>query len=267
MLHKKVFLAIAIVLLSGCTAFSLLFDRLGWLTSWQLDRMFELRAEQELLVEEGSEAMREWFVVEGFPLLINRLETSVALWKQENYLQARVHLEQSLEQSIQAFLLAVRPHVMPLLLSLDEANTAHYRVYNEARKEDWFEHTLSQEAKVDKRIERLEDWFGNLNRDQRARVAELVALLPYERDIRLRNNDHWKERFLEAALSRDEAALEAWIAEPSLWWLPEYAQLRADNREQTRALVDMMIASMHQTQSNHVVNRVQDWIETLEDVL
>lgn len=254
-------------MLSSCSTFGFLFDRLPLITTWQMDRMFDLRDEQEKMVENSTEQVADWLVTEGFPSLIARLENALALWKADDYEAAAMSFEAGLETSISEFLIAVRPHLIPLFMTFDKLNAEAYRAYNNERKADWFESLESAENKIDSRVERLEDWFGNLNRSQKQEVSEIVLLLPRERDIRMTNNEQWKERFLEAALLRDEQALYQWLADPSIWWTDAYTDLREENKKQRRALLGALIKSMTDTQSAHVIERVEDWVSTLRGVL
>lgn len=253
--------------LTSCSTFGLLFDHLPDLTVWQMDRMFDLTDTQEEIVEQGAESVQIWMVSEGFPELIRQLEVARDLWQDGSYTQASVVFEDIIEERISAFLLASRPHLVAFMMTLDDANVEHYRSYNDEKKEDWFAYAESEADKDESRRERLEEWFGDVSNEQEERGDQLIQLLPDEKQIRLANNDHWKEKFLAAALARNETALSQWLADPSIWWLPAYAQLREENRRQRRELVAMMIDSMSPEQSEHVVERVDDWIDDLKGVL
>lgn len=255
-----------IFVLTGCSAFNFFFEHLPFFTKWQMNRMLDLSEVQEQMVEKGTEEVQQWFVEEAFPLWISRLEESHSLWTEGNHKDAALQFEKSVQTSLNEFLLAVQPRLLPLLLSLSDKNIRQYRKYNDDKKDDWFEYSLSDEHKQDARIEKLFDWFGPLRDSQTRAAKHIVKLFPNERKIRYANNDYWKEQLIAASLSRDSELLNTWLADPSIWWLPEYTQLRENNKEQRRELVEMMIESMSTKQAKRVADYVKDWIEKLSDV-
>lgn len=265
---SKVLLICAISLsLSACSTFSFLFERLPFLTTWQMDRMFDLSDEQEELVHSSTEELVIWLRSEGLPQVIEDLENSRTLWQNHDYEAAATHFEHSLEEATGRFLNAVRPHLVTLFLSFDETNAHAYREYNNDRKIEWFESLESEQAKEDKVIDRLEQWFGSLDKQQLRTSREIISLVDNERDIRLANNELWKERFLSAALAQDKQALDTWLSQPELWWSEEYRQLREVNSSQRRTLVRAMIESMKPEQSEQVVETIEDWIDSLNSVI
>jgi len=267
MAARIICIVLLFVPLSSCSTFGLIFDHLPSLTVWQMDRMFDLDDSQEEQLEQGAEQVHQWLKAEGLPTLVERLEGVVSLWTSDDHEQALKDLNVALDKSIAEFLVAVRPHLVPVFLTMTPQNAQAYRDYNEDKKEDWFAYALSSADKVESRIDRLEEWFGDLNSAQTREVAEIAILLPDELMIRIRNNDHWKERFLAAALAGEFSALNAWLADPSQWWLPEYRALRAENHAQRDALMVMMLSSMGEAQANHARDKVQTWVEDLKDVL
>jgi len=267
MLKRVLVLALLVMILSGCTAFSFLFDRLPFLVSWQADRMFDLNDEQERLIESGTEEVSQWLVSEGIPVLTHRLSQARTLWQQGHYTVAINQLEQDMEKSVSELLTTVNPHLIPVLLTLDEKNADAFRRYNDERKLEWFESLQSKEAKQQRTQKALERWFGALIREQEIFLSKSIDLFEDEYSIRLKNNDHWKERFLEASLNRDKEQLEQWLADPSIWWLSDYHRLREQNRTQTYQLLFNILDSITDKQIEEVDEKLEEWIDTLNSVL
>lgn len=267
MKFRKTLLLFCLLSLGGCSAFSLLFDRLDWLVVWRLDSMYELNEAQEEVAEEGALAMQAWLSQEAFPLWVERLENARLLWNEQQHPAAYEALRSGFDKAVNEFLEAVRPHVIRFALTLNDDNAAHFWAYNQEQQAEWFDYAHSQEAKISKRTERLEDWFGSLDNAQRALVAEHIRLYPDEHRIRVANNTQWNELMLSAALSRDTQALEIWLTEPSVWWTDEYKALRQFNRNALDQLLLALFPTLHEEQKAEVSDKVGDWIEDLSEVI
>ena len=59
--YRKLTVIILSLSLGACSTFGFLFERLPWLSSWQLSRMFDLNDQQEEQVEVVAEEMKAWF--------------------------------------------------------------------------------------------------------------------------------------------------------------------------------------------------------------
>ena len=168
--------------------------------------MFDLNEEQEELVESNTEEIKLWLRQDAFPKLITDLKEVRTLWQKEQFKAATELFDKQAQAFFSDFLSAVSPHLIELLLTLDEENTQEYLEYNQEKSQEWFEYADSLENKIDSRIERLENWFGPLTNEQIKRVNEIVILLPKERDIRHTNNIHWVKKVIEASLARNTMA-------------------------------------------------------------
>ena len=266
-MRKQLIIVALVIPLTACTAFSFFFERLPWLVTWQLDRMFDLNDAQEALSEQGTEAMQDWFRQEGFPLLIVQLETVQQRWQNDEREAAARYLDIALRDWLDAFFEAVQPHVMPLLMSMTPNNAKQFRRYNKEESDDWFEYAESHESKQAHRIEKLEEWFGDLDAQQQNIVQQHVLLLDREQTIRQHNNQHWNEALMQAALSRDKAALEGWLEDVSIWWTEDYRHLRSQNRQQWQAVIEDLLPTLSERQHAHAERRVEDWLDNLNAVL
>ncbi len=264
---KRVTIVVLCFLLTACSAFGFLFERLPWLTRWQFDRMFELTQQQEELVESGAYAMQQWLVDTGFPLLIRHLDEANDLWQHEQYGLAARQLELDITTSLQLFFSAASPYLSAFLLTLNEDNAHHFRAYNEDQQNEWFAYAESENAKQAHRLEKLEDWFGKLDRQQQLLLTKHITLQANELQVRLANNHHWKERLLDAALNKDELQLLNWLNDFSIWWTDDYRQLRANNRLQWHSLLEALLPTLSIKQKQRAAERVGDWIDDLKGVL
>lgn len=267
MLLRTTLLILLVLPLSGCSAFGFLFERLAWLSSWQLDRLFEIDQAQKQTAAQGAEELSGWLVEEGFPGLIAELEIARNLWNDGQDTATIKHLEQVFDDSQARFLEALAPALAPFLASLNSDNAAHFRRYNQAHLRDWYEYAESDTAKREFRLTQISRWFGDLNDSQVRLVAESVKLLPREREIRIENNGAWTEAMLAAALRGDQQALDAWLRNPSSWWTDAYRRQQAENRNQLLNTVNALLPGLTSQQQVHFGKRLEKWIKTLRDVL
>ena len=264
---RTLFLIFLLLQLSACSSSSFFFNNLSFFTTMRLDSMFDLSSDQEAIVKQSTNDLKNWLKNEAAHKSLKHLENAKNLWQNDQYNDAFEYAEKNTEDLIAEFLQAVSPKMTPFLLTLDEENAEHYRKYIRENSSEWFKYAISEDSKDDARIEQLEKWFGELTQDQKTKAKAIVYLLPNEQQIRIDNTNHWVGRALEASLSRNHAKLETWLLDPSIWWLEEYKALRQSNRQQTIELVMMMSKTMNEKQKESVLERVDDWIGKIQDVI
>lgn len=229
--------------------------------------MFDLSSDQEEIVKQSTNDLKNWLKNEAAHKSLEHLENAKNLWQNGRYNEAFEYAEKNTEDLIAEFLQAVSPRMTPFLLTLDENNAENYREYIRENSSEWFEYANSEDSKDEARIEQLEKWFGELTPDQKTKAEAIVYLLPNEQQIRIDNTNHWVNRALKASLSRDQAKLDTWLLDPSIWWLQDYKTLRQSNRQQTMELVMMMSETMSKKQKDSVIERIDDWIDKIQDVI
>ncbi|GAA3973156.1 DUF6279 family lipoprotein [Allohahella marinimesophila] len=253
--------------LSGCFSFAFWFERMDTLVMWRLDDMLDLTDSQKEEVEPVIVELREWLRQDGFPDLIPRLENIEQLWAAGESEAALATFEQEASTIIDRFLEASWPAVKPLLIRITPANAEAYREYSEEKMADWFDESETLEAKVEDRVERFEDWFGDLDRRQVQLVRQRTELLDNELQIRMQNSRHRRERFLQLALDEDLAALETMFKHPSNFQTPAYVQWRAQERDQIVSSLHALFPTLDSGQRKHAGERLEDWIDRLQEVL
>lgn len=264
---SRLCVVLSALLLSACSTFSFIFERLDWFTIWRLDSMFDLSEQQEDQVRPDLVALQSWMRKEGFPEIIYRLEGVLERWDQNQSELAYLYLMSSMQDINRLFLDQMTDGVVRFSLQLTEDNANHYREYTQDKQEDWFDETVSLQAKIDKQTERLEEWFGHLNDQQIKLIEKHTSLLEDERQIRLDNLASWRDNYLQAALNRDAALIRNWLDDLSIFWTPEYFQLKQHNEQQRQALVFALFPTLTEKQKRHAREHVEDWIEKLNDVL
>lgn len=266
-LSKFILLIALCFSLGACSTFSFFFERMPWLSSWQMSRMFDLDDAQEAEVENVAEQIQQWLKQEGFPALILDLEEAKLRWQAEPSALQISQLFRTLEYHNTQFLEQLAPRLAPITVNLNNHNLEAFAEYLESKSKDWFESLESEEDKEDSRVERLENWFGHLSDAQVSMVQERVTLLDRERELRFSNTLYWSGKFADSVRAKQVSALEAWIRDPSIWWTEEYTQLRKANRQQIEQLLVALVPSLSDRQVAHAQEELQEWIDELKDVL
>jgi hypothetical protein len=256
-----------VLLITGCSTFSFIFERLDWFIIWRLDNMFDLTEEQENKAQPDIVALQQWIRAEGFPETIDRLETLLALWEADKPESAYHHLMSSMESLNHLYLNAMKQGVVKFSLRLTEKNARHYREYSDPQQEDWFDATRSLEARIEHDTDRLENWFGHLNDTQITVIKNRASLTENEQQIRIDNHIKWRDAYLQAAINRDAALLSAWLDDLSIFWTSEYAMLKQHNNQQYQALVFELFPTLSLKQKRHASENIKGWIDKLRDVL
>lgn len=264
---RTLFLILLLLQLGACSSTSFFFSNLSFFTTMRLDSMFGLSSDQEAIVEQSTNDLENWLKNEAAHKSLKYMENAKNLWQNDRYNDAFEYAEKNTEDLIAEFLQALSPKMTRFLLTLDEDNAEHYREYIRENSTEWFKYADSEDSKDDARIEQLEKWFGELTPDQKTKAKAIVYLLPNEQQIRIDNTNHWVNHALEASLSRDQARIGTWLMEPSIWWLEDYKTLRQSNRRQTIELVMMMSKTMNEKQKESVLERIDDWIDKIQDVI
>lgn len=229
--------------------------------------MFGLSADQEEIVKQSTNHLKPFLQSEAAPEALKHLENTKKLLEENQHALAIEYAEKNTQILFADLLRTASPEVTRFLLTLDEDNAINYREYIRENSGEWFEYASSEESKDDARTEQLENWFGELTPDQKSKAKVIVHLLPDEQQIRFDNTNHWVNLALKASLSRDQAALEAWVSEPSIWWLEDYKSLRKANRQQLMELAIMMAETMNGEQKAFLLERIDDWINKIQEVI
>jgi hypothetical protein len=264
---SRAIVMVMVLLISGCSTFSFIFERLDWFTLWRLDNMFNLSQEQEDQLKPDLVAVQHWMRTEGFPETIDKLEVLLGLWEADKPEPAYLHLMSSMKSLNGLFLDAMKEGVVKFSLRLTEENARQYREYSNEEQKDWFDSARSIASRIEHETERFEEWFGHLNDKQITLIENWASLTENEQQVRIDNHVSWREAYLQAAINRDAPLIRAWIDDLSIFWTAEYFLLKQYNDQQRQALVFELFPTLSPKQKRHASEYVEDWIEKLRDVL
>lgn len=176
------------VLLGGCSALRFTYNQAPQLSYWQIDSYFNVSDEQAPLVREALAGWYRWHRAEELPDYADQLARLQAEALQPaTAAQACGWLDQALSGFERAAFHAL-PQVAELALTVTPQQIVHLERKHRDLNDDFTKKFLQptpqarRKAQVERVVERTEDFYGRLDRDQRHRIAEAVAKSPFDAD-------------------------------------------------------------------------------------
>jgi len=267
MVHRFRILLLSLLLtLSGCFSFSFWFERLDTLVLWQLDRMLDFSDGQKDKIKPELTVLVERVRAETVPPVITSLTEVQHLWDNQKPRQALFLAEHEINLVLDTLRRDSWPTLARTLDFITEDNIEAYLEWVGDNRDDWYEHTLSDRAKQQKRTEMLKDWLGRLSTSQKSVVADIVKLHTNERQTRIENGEYRRSRFIGLIEQRDWVNLEQAWQQPELLQTEEYQLWRTRERDQTITLLHTLIPTLSAEQQQHVSKRLDNWIARLHKV-
>lgn len=252
-LAPKVLLVLAsLTLLSACSANRLAYNNLDWLIGWKTGEYLSLTGAQKDWLASRTSQHLAWHCSSELPRyepLLGDLQSSLY----DKALDAQMLLsgQPRVEAAVDRLLTEIAPTISQLLGQLDDEQVLELRD-NLADKHVELEEkylspdmTTQHRERIERAEERLEDWLGPLDEEQRARLALWAAALQGHNQVWLENRKVWQEAFLRALESRGDPDFEervrSLLIERKRYWTPQFQRVAEFNREQgTHLIVDLM---------------------------
>jgi hypothetical protein len=186
--------ALLLLVLAGCSAVQTGYNNAPTLLYWWLDGYLDFDQEQSRSVRESLETLHAWHRREELPAYADLLKT---LQQQApgpvtpeqvctHVAQVRLHLQRLGEQSAEGLARLVPTLQTGQLRHLDR----QYEKHNRKWREEWLDGTPAEllERRVERALERYEDFYGSLNAAQKTLLRQRTAASSF--DARLA----WAER-------------------------------------------------------------------------
>lgn len=244
---RYLFLTLCAWLAGGCSTVELVYDNAAWFIRQRADSYFSLDDAQEQRLREQLLAFERWHRREELPRYARSLDGLITAAADG---LARDELEAFLAEVEQARR-RLLPRLLPVMAQfLASLSAAQIEAYDARVREDLAEDRetleLTPEEQREERLERLrdtlQDWFGELDTAQRARLRELNDAFPNTYAAWLAQRERRHGEFLALLRSRPHpAAIEAQLYD---WWWdlaggypPRYREQRLQFRETAKSLV------------------------------
>ena len=267
---------LALAALAGCSALKLSYNRLDWITAWQIGRFVDLDPSQKELFDDGFREVWRWhrgtqltLYVRDLRELAATLERPLSAARVEEYLdRSQVHLGRVLQEIV--------PDSARLLQSFDDAqvadlldNLADRRRARAEESEGMTTEELREES--EKQMARnLKRWIGSLNREQKNRIRRWAAERAYAGTIWHQYQEAWASAFTEVLAQRREPGFDQRLGElfdhGRVPYGEEMAKVQAHNRQAWIGVMADLSAMLTPDQRKHMQARLRELATDLEEL-
>lgn len=258
--------ALALLLLSGCSAVQFGYRNADTFMRWQANSYFDFEGAQSEELDTRIAALLAWHRANALPQYAKLLDEAAGrtarrlarddlVW---GYDSARAHVRESVR--------AAAAEMAPLLDRLPAEKLAHLEQrFAEANRKFAREHLAGtpedrRKRRLKRNIERLEDWLGGLSDAQTERVRQYTNAAPLTEEMRDRDRRRRQSEFVAMLRAKQASAkLSDWGENWERERAPAYA---AASRAQLAAYFDMLLdldRSMSSAQREHAVERLRSY--------
>jgi hypothetical protein len=272
-----VFLSSILLLIASCSTTQMAYKFSDWFLLERVDHYFNITPAQEEFLEEKLEHLISWHRAHELPEIIitltefhkrfqNGLEPADLDWLSDDH-----------HSYLKRFFLKAVPGFARFLATLDDSQIQHFKTRLEEKNDFLIKQVkmTDEELVADTRewfIELLEDWFGDLDREQK---ENLHAWLPVERGwvlAKLENRRGYQKdmvALLKAHRTEKEIAtqLTLWIEQPESRWTPEFKAQVDQRMALWRELLFKVDSIITPTQRNRALERIQDYIDDFKTLV
>ena len=268
-----IILALAAALLAGCTGLRLGYPQADVILGWRANTYFDLDREQRREFSARLDRLLAWHRYEQLPEYATFL--TVAIDKAGHGLK-----QEDVGWFVDGFRTRYRVIVnrsvadaVDILTTLTPAQIdALQKQFKKDNKKFTDEHELDsgtekrKRARLKKTVSQIEDWTGNLTREQEAKISTLLDPLPLIEHLRYQDRMRRQREFVELLKLRQSklefaSRLHEWLLDWDHGRTPEYAQLSAgvyDQRVQFYIAVDRLLT---REQRQHALARLQKFAD------
>lgn len=266
----------AAVLLAGCTAVGLAYQRLDWYAAWRIDRYVSLNSVQKAQRQEAVARFWDWHRTHELPRYARDLrEIASVLDRPASPEVVRAYVERS-EAYWRSATAQTLPDLCAVMQSLDARQAAQVLTrIDEDNREFAEKYVEAPEAErrrdTGKRLAKsIRRWTGPLNERQEALLSRWAQ---ERRDIApdwLDYRRQWRQQFAQALSQRQAPGMCARFEPLMVRPLDQMeagleAQRRANERRWMRLIADI-VAAMDAEQREHARHKLGDLARELEEM-
>jgi hypothetical protein len=259
------------VLLGSCSMMKLGYNNADWLLTWRIDDYFDLTSDQEDFVEEQLEKLISWHRNNELPRysalideMILRVQRGIS---GEDY-------EWAINQFLDAYETTINkaiPDATTLLMDLDSSQISYYQektaewyAGNDNKEQPQRTEQEQKERRYNRTIERMEEWLGELDDNQKEIIKELSFQLPlrnqYFREDRERRHKAFVD-LLKSDLSQEQfaARLKTHFTDFDDGRSEEYKQASVNYNEASKKMAVEISKILNISQIEHAFEKVRGY--------
>mgnify|MGYP003964767831 CR=1 FL=1 len=270
----KVFLLT--LLLVGCSQIGLFYDYTDWYIEYKIDSYFDINDDQEDFLEIKVDQLHAWHRKEEIPRIVTFLkQVKVEVqngfseenlpWIENEYTEMRIRVHEKAGDDIALFLSSLTTEQINYFQKQLEENRERRRKRLRKSDEEWLK------DRKEKVIEQLEDWYGDLTKNQESKVLANVKFVRHDRSKHDEQNIETQKRIIQLLHEKKTTEeikiyITAWFMNPSVFSSPDNEE-EIEKRKVT--WMDYWIKLndiLTQKQKQHALDKLQGYIDDLEDI-
>ena len=276
---KWIFLSFSVFWLSACSSIQIGYNQGDTLLRWWIDDYFDLNSNQSELVSTALKQQFSWHRSEQLPLIQG------TLFKLKRQLSKPLTLAETLElyQDVRRHSMIAIEHLKKdtakLLLTLEPSQMKVMEVKfsktNDKFRKDYLTGTVQQrlEGRIAKVIERTENIFGNLTKEQEAQIAKLVEAHPLDMNVVYRERLRRQRDLLKLCKTviaekpsheTVEALLLKYIQTFEYGYTVEQKTFETERIETSMHLTSAITEIMTEAQRRYAQAKIDTWIEDVK---
>ncbi|MEG2155951.1 MAG: DUF6279 family lipoprotein [Burkholderiaceae bacterium] len=262
----------ALALLAACSALRIGYNNADAMLAWSLDGYLDLNAEQAAMVRASGARLLAWHRETQLREYSQLLAEARAELGRPVSVGEVLEFQSRLRLKLAAIGEQAAPDMAELALTLRPAQIERLqRKLAEDNAKARRELTgTGGDPQLKQAIERAEDWFGPLSREQKAGMAQLHAGLPLEAGVWLDERERRQRELLEVLLriQRDrpsQAEATRWLRGVFAGWMnppePARAALSLRWRDHNAAVIAWLINHASRAQREHLAHKLASYQE------
>jgi len=271
LLNRITLLSLILLLVSSCSKTQIAYKFSDWFLLERVDHYFQITPSQEEYLEERLEHLLSWHRTHEMPEIISTLTEFHERYRDGLDMADLDWLSDDHRSYFKRFFRKAVPDFSQFLATLDDSQIRHFKTQLK-KKNDFLikqANMTDEELKANTRewfVELLEDWFGDLNREQKTSIhgwltgerkwvlAKLENRRKFQKDMVALLKEHQTEKEIEAQLT-------VWIEKPESRWTPEFKNQIDKKMALWKELLFKVDAIITPVQRNHALEKIQEYID------
>lgn len=263
----------AVALLAGCSGLRLGYQQADVILAWRANTYFDLDADQRRDFSTRLDRLLEWHRSEQLPEYAKFLTAAVDRAEHGVKTEDIAWLVEGFRSRYRIVVNRGAADAAAVLSTLSAEQIVHLQdQFAKDNRKFADEHELNgsvekrKRARLKRTLNQIEDWTGNLTREQESRVAALLDPIPLIEHLRHRDRMRRQREFVELLKLRESksefaARLQQWLLEWDNGRAPEYEKLSQEvynQRLQFYVAVDRLLTP---EQRAHALKRLQKFAD------
>jgi hypothetical protein len=259
------------LLLAGCSAIDFAYNNAPGFVASEANDAFDLNDAQKAEVEARLQRFFSWHRQQELPRYREFLESAAVTIADGVSATEFLEMSDELRRAWQRSLARGIEDLSDLARSLTPQQIEHYEQYfrdNSSEYDDYLQMSAQQREifRVQRGLERLEDWFGDFGYIQRKQISERLQQLPDFYSDWIRYREARQRAFVKAlrAASTSDISQQQWhfiLLDPSTDYALAFEQARRAYWQTYAQMIEDISKGFSKAQLRHAVERLRTYAE------